>query len=128
MRRDNPKPSGWRPAGLEAFLPGPQCACTSKELPPEGDVGQRAEPRSGGRRGQNSEQEDSGHTERTGGGLRVGGRDILITPASCKSAGIAWPGLGRARASASPAAGLEPCGKEDVQVALSGLQQRRQGR
>ena len=96
MRRDNPKPSGWRPAGLEAFLPGPQCACTSRELTPEGDVGQRAEPRSGGRRGQDSEQEDSGHSERTGGGLRVGGRDILITPASCKSPGIAWPGLGRA--------------------------------
>lgn len=49
MRRDNPKPSGWRPAGLDAFLPGPQCACTSQELPPEGVVGQRAEPRSGGR-------------------------------------------------------------------------------
>lgn len=128
MRRDNPEPSGWRHAGLEAFLPGPQCACTSRELTPEGVVGQRAEPRSGGRRGQDSEQEDSGQSERTGGGLRVGGRNILIIPASCESPGIAWPGLGRARASASPASSLEPGGKEDVQVALRGLQQRRQGR
>lgn len=81
-----PRPSG--SAGI--FLSRPQCACTFQKPPPEGAARQRAGPRTGGRRGQNRQQEDPGLEERTEGG-QVRSREHpqeLLCPAR-----VVWPGL-----------------------------------